>query len=273
MQLSKNEDPFGFRTKKRYGQNFLRDRHVVERILAAAAIGAEDRVLEIGPGLGALTGDLLARAAEVNIIEVDPELIDYWSKQSHPKLRLHAGDALHLDWATILPHPPYKLAANLPYNISTPILFRMIEHRRLFSRLVLMFQKEVGERLCAPPGGKDYGVLSVFCQLWFDVRKVVVVPPGAFHPPPKVHSIVVQLDPLPAARVPVANEPLFRKVVKGAFGQRRKTLRNALGGAGFADDAIDQALAASAIDGKRRGETLSLEEFARLATAFDTEQN
>jgi 16S rRNA (adenine1518-N6/adenine1519-N6)-dimethyltransferase len=116
-------------------------------------------------------------------------------------------------------------------------------------------------------------VLSVFCQLWFDVRKVVVVPPGAFHPPPKVHSVVVQLDPLPAARVPVANEPLFRKVVKGAFGQRRKTLRNALGGAGFADGVIDQALAASAIDGKRRGETLSLEEFARLTTAFDTEQS
>lgn len=259
-----------FRKKKRFGQNFLRDRHIVAEILNAAAIGPEDRVLEIGPGLGALTGDLLARAAEVHIIEVDPELIEHWQRQSHPRLQLHAGDALTLDWSALLSHPPYKLAANLPYNISTPILFRMIEQRHLFSRLVLMFQKEVGERLCAPPGGKDYGILSVFCQLWFDVRKVTNVPPGAFSPPPKVDSIVVQLDPLPQPRVDPGDEGLFRRVVRGAFGQRRKTLRNALNGAGFPPAEIDAALLTAGIDPQRRGETLSLEEFSRLSRAFPT---
>ena len=260
-----------FRTKKSYGQNFLRDRQVVAQIITAAAISAEDRVIEIGPGLGALTDDLLARAQEVNIIEIDKELIAFWSQRPDPRLHLHAGDALNLNWRALFPAPPYILAANLPYNISTPILFKMIEERDLFKRLVLMFQKEVGERLCAPPGGKDYGVLSVFCQLWFDVRKVVVVPPGAFHPAPKVHSIVVQLDPLPAPRVALDDYATFRRVVKGAFGQRRKTLRNALGGAGFASARIDAVLATTAIDGKRRGETLSLSEFALLSNAFGDE--
>ena len=261
-----------FRTKKSYGQNFLQDRQVVAEIIAAAAIGAEDRVIEIGPGLGALTDDLLKRAEEVNIIEIDKALITFWSKRNDPNLHLHAGDALNLNWRTLFTAPPYILVANLPYNISTPILFKMIEERDLFKRLVLMFQKEVGDRICAPPGGKDYGVLSVFCQLWFDVRKVVIVPPGAFHPAPKVHSIVVQLDPLPAPRVALDDYPTFRRVVKGAFGQRRKTLRNALGGAGFTTPRIDAVLAATAIDGKRRGETLSLSEFALLSNAFADEE-
>lgn len=257
-----------FRTKKCYGQNFLRDRHVIAEILAAAAIGEEDRVIEIGPGLGALTDDLLSRAQQVNIIEIDKELIAFWSQRSDPRLLLHAGDALNLNWREVFLSPPYILAANLPYNISTPILFKMIEERDLFKRLVLMFQKEVGERICAPPGGKDYGALSVFCQLWFDVRKVVIVPPGAFHPAPKVHSVVVQLDPLAAPRVALDDYPTFRRVVKGAFGQRRKTLRNALGGAGFSSERIDAVLKTTAIDGRRRGETLSLSEFALLSNAF-----
>lgn len=260
-----------FRPKKSYGQNFLQDRQVVAQIIAAAAIGEEDRVIEIGPGLGALTEDLLQRAQEVNIIEIDKALIAHWQKRNDPRLRLHAGDALNLDWRALFPAPPYILAANLPYNISTPILFKMIEERHLFKRLVLMFQKEVGERLCAPPGGKDYGVLSVFCQLFFDVRKVVIVPPGAFNPAPKVHSIVVQLDPLPAPRVALDDYATFRRAVKGAFGQRRKTLRNALGGAGFPMVRIDAVLAATGIDGRRRGETLSLSEFALLSNALTDE--
>lgn len=260
-----------FHTKKSYGQNFLRDRQVVAEIIAAAAIGSEDRVIEIGPGLGALTDDLLQKAQEVNIIEIDKDLISFWQKRDDAGLRLHAGDALNLNWRTLFPAPPYRLVANLPYNISTPILFKIIEERHLFKRLVLMFQKEVGERICAPPGGKDYGVLSVFCQLWFDVRKVVIVPPGAFNPAPKVHSIVIQLDPLAAPRVALDDYPTFRRVVKGAFGQRRKTLRNALGGAGYPIARIDAVLAATAIDGKRRGETLSLSEFALLSNAFGIE--
>jgi 16S rRNA (adenine1518-N6/adenine1519-N6)-dimethyltransferase len=261
-----------FRTKKSYGQNFLRDRQVVAEIIAAAGLGATDRVIEIGPGLGALTDDLLQQSPEVHIIEIDKDLIAFWSQRPDANLHLHSGDALSLNWLALFPLPPYTLVANLPYNISTPILFKIIEERALFRRLVLMFQKEVGERICAPPGGKDYGVLSVFCQLWFDVRKVVIVPPGAFNPAPKVHSIVIQLDPLPAPRVALDDYSLFRRVVKGAFGQRRKTLRNALGGAGFTTVRIDAVLAATAIDGKRRGETLSLSEFALLSNAFGDEE-
>jgi 16S rRNA (adenine1518-N6/adenine1519-N6)-dimethyltransferase len=252
------------RPKKRFGQNFLHDSSVVERILTAAAVDAGARVLEIGPGLGALTERLLEQGAEMTVMEVDRELAARLVERGEPKLTVHQGDALRLDWPTLLSAPPYRLVANLPYNISSQILFKILDHHRLFSRLVLMFQKEVGDRLCASPGGRDYGILSVFCQLWFDVKRVTVVHPGAFFPPPKVQSVVLCFDPLAAPRVPVAAEPFFRRVVKGSFSQRRKTLRNALVGSGFAAG-LDEALSAADIDPGRRGETLSLAEFARLS--------
>jgi 16S rRNA (adenine1518-N6/adenine1519-N6)-dimethyltransferase len=252
------------RPKKRFGQNFLRDQSVVERILSAAGVDAGGRVLEIGPGLGALTERLLERGAEMTVMEVDRELAARLEERHEPRLTVHQGDALRLDWEALLFAPPYRLVANLPYNISSQILFKILDHHRLFSRLVLMFQKEVGDRICAAPGGRDYGILSVFCQLWFDVKRVTVVHPGAFFPPPKVQSVVLCFEPLAAPRVPVADEAFFRRVVKGAFAQRRKTLRNALVGAGFAAG-LDAALADCGIDPGRRGETLSLAEFARLS--------
>jgi len=251
--------------RKRFGQNFLKDGRVVDRILAAADLHADDRVVEIGPGLGALTDRMLGRSAGVTVMEVDRDLGGRLQERSDPRLRVHIGDALRMDWPAILPDPPYKLVANLPYNISSQVLFKVLDHRERFSRLVLMFQKEVGDRLCASPGSRDYGVLSVLCQVWFDIRRVVTVPPGAFFPPPKVHSAVLVFDALPAPRVAIRDEGFFRRVVKGAFAQRRKTLRNALCGAGFAPPDVDRALAASGIDPGRRGETLSLEEFSSLA--------
>ncbi len=133
-----------------------------------------------------------------------------------------------------------------------------------------MFQKEVGDRLCAAAGSRDYGILSVLCRLWYDVRRVVPVPPGAFHPAPKVHSVVLCFEPLPSARVPVADEAFFRRVVKAAFAQRRKTLRNTLCGSGFTPGAVDAALASVGIDPQRRGETLDLAEFACLAEALQS---
>lgn len=253
------------RPRKRFGQNFLRDGSVIERILGAADLRGGDRVLEIGPGLGALTDRMLDRGDEVIVMEIDRDLGEELAARREPGLTVHLGDALRLDWPALLADPPYKLVANLPYNISSQILFKVLDHRRLFSRLVLMFQKEVGDRLCAAPGSRDYGLLSVLCQVWFDIRRVVSVPPGAFFPPPKVHSAVLAFDALPVARVEVGDEAFFRRVVKGAFGQRRKTLRNALGGAGFASAKVDAALAAAGLDGSRRGETLSLEEFAALS--------
>ncbi|MFA5514891.1 MAG: 16S rRNA (adenine(1518)-N(6)/adenine(1519)-N(6))-dimethyltransferase RsmA [Desulfuromonadales bacterium] len=257
-----------FRPKKRYGQNFLRDFGIVERILGAAQLSAEDRVLEIGPGLGVLTDRLLERTGGVEVLEVDRELAERLRRRQAANLTVHEGDALRLPWASILRSPPYKLVANLPYNISSQVLFKVLDHRPLFSRLVLMFQKEVADRLCAPAGSRDYGILSVFCQLWFDIRRIAQVPPGAFYPPPKVTSTVLLFEPLPAPRVGVADEELFRRVVKGAFAQRRKTLRNTLSGSGFAPEQVAVALSTAGIDPVRRGETLDLEEFARLAAAF-----
>jgi len=259
------------RPKKRFGQNFLRDRQVVEQIISAAELQGSDRVLEIGPGLGAMTDRMLELVEEVNVIELDRDLAERMRLRPNGNLRVHEGDALALDWEALLPAPPYKLVANLPYNISSQILFRILDHRRLLGRLVLMFQKEVGDRLVAAAGTKDYGILSVFCQLWYDIRRVTLVPPGAFHPPPKVTSAVLRFDPLPAARVAVADEVFFRRVVKGAFAQRRKTLRNSLVGSGFDAGCVESALAASGIDAGRRGETLSLKEFAALAAALQAE--
>ena len=256
------------KAKKRFGQNFLRDQGVVEKILTAAGLGEQDRVLEIGPGLGALTDRLLAAAAEVTVMEIDRDLIAGLEARREPQLRILEGDCIELDWPALLTSPPYKLVANLPYNISSQVLFKVLDHRELFARLVLMFQKEVGERLIALPGTSAYGILSVFCQLVFDIRRVVSVPPGAFYPAPKVHSVVLEFNPLAQPRVAVTDAALFRRVVKGAFGQRRKTLRNALTGAGFAAEAIDAALGRCAIDPRRRGETLDLAEFAALSNTL-----
>lgn len=254
-----------YRPKKRFGQNFLRDRSVVDRILAAADLREDDLALEIGPGLGVLTDRMLPLVRCLHVMEVDRDLIEGLRARTAPNLIVHAGDVLRIDWDAALGAGPFKLVANLPYNISSQVLFRILDHRRLFSRAVLMFQKEVGDRLRAAPDSRDYGILSVFCRLWFDVRLVVTVPPGAFYPPPKVTSAVLLFEPLPQARVAVSDEPFFRRVVKGAFAQRRKTLRNTLTAAGLGFDGLEKVLADIGIDPGRRGETLDLVEFARLA--------
>ncbi|RME37620.1 MAG: 16S rRNA (adenine(1518)-N(6)/adenine(1519)-N(6))-dimethyltransferase RsmA [Deltaproteobacteria bacterium] len=255
---------FRHQPRKRFGQNFLRDQAVIARIFAAADIGSGDCVLEIGPGTGALTRGLLQRAHKVVIMELDRDLVAFWRQDPAENLEVLAGDALTIDWNRLAPLAPLKLVANLPYNISSQILFRIIENRRLFSRLVLMFQKEVGDRLLAEPGTRHYGILSVCAQLWFNIRRVCHVPPQAFRPAPKVDSTVLLFEPLGSPRVEVQDFELFDRLVRGAFRQRRKTLRNSLMGAGFAAEHIDAALAAAGIDPTRRGETLTLDEFSQL---------
>jgi 16S rRNA (adenine1518-N6/adenine1519-N6)-dimethyltransferase len=180
-------------------------------------------------------------------------------------LTVHLGDVLELDWDELLVEPPYKLVANLPYNISSQVLFKILDHRSLFKRLVLMFQKEVGTRISAAPATRDYGILSVLMQTWYDVRRVVRVSPGSFYPPPKVESVVLQFDPLPQTRFTITNEGVYRKLVRGAFTQRRKTIRNSLLGSGWPVETVDRLLAANNIDPQRRGETLTLREFAALS--------
>lgn len=257
-----------FRTKKRFGQHFLHDPLIIQRIIAAARLDGSQRTLEIGPGLGVLTERLLELSEQVTVMEIDRELIERLRARRDPRLTIHAGDVLKLPWADLLQSPPYVLVANLPYNISSQILFRLIDHRELFSRLVLMFQREVGERLVAEPGGRDYGILSVFCQLYFAVSVVTRVSPGAFKPPPRVDSLVLLFDPLPQPRVDPVDPELFTRVVKGAFRQRRKTLRNSLLQHGFPAVLTDAALAAAGIAPGCRGETLSLLDFSRLTQAF-----
>lgn len=257
-----------YRAKKRFGQNFLKDDSVVSAILQAADLGDQDRVLEIGPGLGALTDRMLPLVQRLQVMELDQDLIARLEQRTASNLQILAGDALRLDWPALLPEPPYKLVANLPYNISSQVVFKILDHHPLFSRLVLMFQKEVGDRLSAPPGSRDYGILSVLCQLHFDVRRLLTVPPGAFHPAPKVTSAVLVFTPLGAPRVEVRDERFFRRVVKGAFAQRRKTLRNTLSASGFGGAHLEPLLQSLGIDPVRRGETLSLEEFSRLAIAL-----
>lgn len=257
-----------YRTKKRFGQHFLHDQGTIDKIIDAAVLDRATRVVEIGPGLGVLTDIMLPLVATVDVIEIDRDLIERLNQRQDERLNIHAGDVLKLPWDNILSCPPYTLVANLPYNISTQIVFKLLDHKDLFSRMVLMFQREVGERLVASPGGKDYGILSVLCQLWFDIRTVTLVRPGAFNPPPRVDSIVLEFIPLDHPRVDPIDNDLFRQVVKGAFTQRRKTLKNSFKAAGFSVEAIDAVLEMTQIEPGRRGETLTLSEFSYLTDAF-----
>ena len=259
------------RPRKRFGQNFLRAPHVVGQILAAAGLSPGERVMEIGPGLGALTDQLLAAGAEVLACEVDRDLAAALEERGEEHLTVHQGDVLKDAWPALLTAPPYKLVANLPYNISSQVLFKILDHRPLFSRLVLMFQKEVGDRLLAAPATRDYGILAVLVQNWYTVTRVAKVAPGCFHPPPKVESVVLRFDPRSQPLAAVADEAAFRGLVRAVFAQRRKTLRNGLLGAGYAPAMVDRALDAMALAPTCRGETLTIAQMARLAEVLEEE--
>lgn len=258
------------RAKKSLGQNFLRDPHYLNKIVDAAGIGPDDQVLEIGPGLGHLTHVLTQRARKVLAIEVDdrliPLLLDEFSAVRNFEL-LHA-DALEYDYDSL--DGTWKVVANLPYYISTPIIQKLILHRSKFKSLTLMLQKEVAERIAAPPGGKEYGFLSVLVQLYAIPRIEFKVPPGAFTPRPEVDSAVMTLVIRDQPAVPVKDEDFFMVVVKAAFSQRRKTLRNSLKQLNVAKEKMEMVLDKTGIDLGRRAETLSLEEFRRLAEYLHT---
>src|SRR5262245_6097075 len=234
-------------------------------MIAAARIGPEDTVLEIGPGLGALSEALTEVAAQLYLVELDTILAGRLRERfaRAKQVQVIAADFLSLDLSATFPEPEIHVVASLPYNVATPILFRLLEHRRQFPEATVMIQKEVAERLSAAPGTKAYGVPSVLTQLHATVTTVGTVRPGSFFPAPKVDSQIVRLVFQEASRVAVQDEKVFGRVVKAAFAQRRKTLRNALRAAGYSD--LDTVSAWTGIDLQRRGETLSLEEFAALA--------
>jgi 16S rRNA (adenine1518-N6/adenine1519-N6)-dimethyltransferase len=261
------------RAKKSLGQNFLIDDSVLSRIVACVAPVHGDAILEVGPGRGALTKRLAASGAQFLAIEWDRDLLPLLNAEfaGAANVEIGHGDILRVDLRQLLESRAsgrkWKVAANLPYNISSQVLFRFLECSGLFERLVLMLQKEVGDRLVAPAGCKDYGALTVLLRLHFDIRREFLVKPGSFRPVPKVDSCVLCFTPLERPRAEVGDEDFFRRIVKGAFNQRRKTLLNSLRSAGIGDedDALPEALSRSGIDGGRRGETLSLDEFAALS--------
>jgi 16S rRNA (adenine1518-N6/adenine1519-N6)-dimethyltransferase len=258
------------RPLKSLGQNFLVDQNVIARIIQAADIQPGQAVLEIGPGRGALTGYLADRAGRLVLIEFDHALAAWHRDQNKDNghVTVIDADVLKVDLDALLSETPQKwnVVANLPYNISTEVLFRLYAVHDRLARMTLMLQKEVGDRLAAPPDCSAYGVTTVLLGLWFDITRAFVVHPGSFHPSPKVDSVVLSFIPLAEARADVGDEEVFRAVVKSSFAMRRKTLINCLKSAEFAKQ-IDcvALLEACAIDGRRRGETLSLEEFAALS--------
>ena len=258
----------GIRPHKRLGQHFLIDADVIQRMVTAAAIRPEDKVLEIGPGLGALSEVLVKQAGQLILVEMDTtlaaRLAERFAHDGH--VQMIVADFLRLELKEMFRAQSLKVVASLPYNAATPILFRLLDHRTQFPQATVMLQREVAERITASPGTKAYGVLSVLIQLYATTEAVYSVAPRSFFPAPQVHSQVIKLIFHKEPRVAVADESLFRRIVKAAFNQRRKTLRNALRGVGGADlEAIGQR---ADIDLQRRGETLSLEAFARLANSW-----
>jgi 16S rRNA (adenine1518-N6/adenine1519-N6)-dimethyltransferase len=253
----------GHRARRRFSQNFLHDAHYVARIVDAVDPQPGERVLEIGPGLGALTAPLLERCAAMTAVEIDRDLAARLRQRfDATQLQLIEGDALRLDWQRLAAADPrpLRIVGNLPYHISTPLLFALLPAAARVRDQHFMLQKEVVERMVAAPGGRDYGRLSVTLQFRYRLARLFVVPAGAFSPAPKVESAIVRLVPKPEGELPAVDAEAFARVVAAAFGQRRKTLRNAL------SDLLDAAaIRACGVDPGARAETLPVAAFVALA--------
>ncbi|HWR38817.1 MAG TPA: 16S rRNA (adenine(1518)-N(6)/adenine(1519)-N(6))-dimethyltransferase RsmA [Patescibacteria group bacterium] len=260
---------FGIHMSKKLGQNFLVDPGIVSGIVDAARLQAGDQVLEIGPGIGTLTQGLAESGAQVTAVELDRRLIEVLAKtlEGYQNVRVIHGDILKLDISREIAAERYSVVANLPYYITTPIIMRLLEERLPINVLVTMVQKEVADRMVAVPGGKDYGALSVAVQYYTEPEIMFAVPPKSFIPAPAVESAVIRCTVRRQPPVQV-NEKLFFRVVKGAFSQRRKTLANALKTTGVDRETLSTVLEQAGIDGQRRGEQLSLAEFAAIANVW-----
>jgi len=248
--------------RKRFGQHFLVDAHYVRAILDAIDARPGDNMVEIGPGLGALTRALIGACGHLTAIEIDRDLAAHLSEEfGDDRLSLEIADALEFDYATL--GRDLRVVGNLPYNISSPLLFHLAQFSSIVRDVTVMLQREVVQRMAARPATAEYGRLSVMLQAKFSIERLLIVPAGAFRPPPKVESAVARLVPLGYARPHIADESLFAALVSAAFGQRRKTLRNALSALAGAGD-----LEREGIDPGARGETLSVADYVRLANAL-----
>lgn len=261
---------FDIKMSKKLGQNFLIKRGIVDEIVHAAELTPGEPVLEVGPGIGTLTQGLAQSGADVTAIELDRRLLEVLDTTlaSYDNVRIVHGDVLKLDVATIMNHKPFKVVANLPYYITTPIIMSLLESNLPIERLVVMVQKEVALRMVAKPGTKDYGALSVAVQYYTEPDIVLDVPPKSFLPAPAVTSSVIRCVLRDKPPVDVIDEKLFFRVVKAGFAQRRKTFSNTMKTTGLSRDRIEELLAKANIDGQRRGETFTLQEFADIANAW-----
>ena len=261
---------FDIKMSKKLGQNFLIKRGIVDEIVHAAELTPGEPVLEVGPGIGTLTQGLAQSGADVTAIELDRRLLEVLDTTlaSYDNVRIVHGDVLKLDVPTIMNHKPFKVVANLPYYITTPIIMSLLESKLPIERLVVMVQKEVALRMVAKPGTKDYGALSVAVQYYTEPDIVLDVPPKSFLPAPAVTSSVIRCVLRDKPTVDVIDEKLFFRVVKAGFAQRRKTFANTMKTTGLSKDRIEELLAKANIDGQRRGETFTLQEFADVANAW-----
>lgn len=257
------QKPPSHRPRKRFGQNFLADRGVIDRIAAAIAARPEDHIVEIGPGQGALTETLAPVGCRLDVIELDRDLVPglLAAFSIYKGFRLHSADALKFDFGSLAGDgQPLRVVGNLPYNISTPLIFRLLENAPVIQDMHFMLQLEVVERLAAEPGSKAWGRLGIMTQYHCRVEHLFDVPPEAFHPPPKVQSAIVRLQPWRESPWPDCEEGQLRQVVTAAFAQRRKTLRNNLRGLVSAEK-----LEELGIDPGTRAETLTMENFIDIA--------
>ena len=258
------------RARKRFGQNFLHDAGVIDRILRAIRAKEGERLLEIGPGQGALTEGLLGSGAQLDVIELDLDLIPILQAKfgDNPRFTLNQGDALKFDFTRLQAAPhSLRVVGNLPYNISTPLIFHLLDNAEVIRDMHFMLQKEVVERLAAEPGGGDWGRLSIMVQYHCRVEHLFNVGPGAFNPPPKVDSAIVRLVPHAVLPHPARDPRLLERVVREAFNQRRKTLRNTLKLLLSAE-----SIEAAGVDGSLRPEQLDLAAFVRLADQLALQQ-
>jgi 16S rRNA (adenine1518-N6/adenine1519-N6)-dimethyltransferase len=257
--------------RKRFGQNFLRDDGVISRIAGAVHPQQSDHLVEIGPGQGALTESLIGSGCQLDVIELDRDLVPglLAAFSIHPRFKLHSADALKFEYASLVTGgEQLRVVGNLPYNISTPLIFNLLENSAIIQDMHFMLQLEVVERLAASPGSKAWGRLGIMAQYQCQVEHLFDVPPEAFIPPPKVQSAIVRLTPWQASPWPACNEAQLRKVVQTAFAQRRKTLRNNLKGIINTDQ-----LETLGIDPGARAETLELIQFIEITNAIATDNS
>jgi 16S rRNA (adenine1518-N6/adenine1519-N6)-dimethyltransferase len=255
------------KAKKKFGQNFLVDEQIIGGIISAIRPEPEDNMVEIGPGLAALTRPLLKILKHLHVVEIDRDIIarlqqDYPQDSPKSKLTIHGGDALEFDFATLA--APLRIVGNLPYNISSPLLFHFAAYAECITDMHFMLQNEVVERMVAEPSTPAYGRLSVMLQYRFRMEKLLDVPPESFRPSPKVDSAIVRMIPLPTSEIAVRNEKLFAAIVRTAFGQRRKTLRNTL--RGYLDEMDFERLG---INPQLRAENLAVAGFIKVANYLD----